>query len=62
AWTVKTTGEAEALISGLKKLSVHNLSNLTPHPLDVFLNYSHPPILQRLRAIEQLSSDVRHKI
>jgi len=57
AWTVKTLGKGEALISGLKKLSLHNLSNLTPHPLDIFLNYSHPPILQRLRAIEELSKN-----
>ena len=38
----------EALASALKKLSVKNLSNLTPHPLYVFFHYSHPPLLQRL--------------
>ena len=32
------------LVSALKKLSADNLSNLTPHPLDVFLHYSHPPV------------------
>lgn len=36
------------LISALKKLSVKNLSNLIPHPVYVFFNYSHPPLLQRL--------------
>ena len=55
AWAVTTTQRPQDLISGLKKLSVHNLSNLTPHPFDVFINYSHPPVLQRIRAIEQLS-------
>ncbi|MEA2116822.1 MAG: M48 family metallopeptidase [Thermodesulfobacteriota bacterium] len=55
AWAVTSTGRVQELISGLKKLSVHNLSNLTPHPFNVFLNYSHPPVLQRIRAIEQLS-------
>jgi STE24 endopeptidase len=54
-WAVTSTGRVQELISGLKKLSVHNLSNLTPHPFNVFLNYSHPPVLQRIRAIEQLS-------
>lgn len=39
---------AAPLASALKKLSVKNLSNLTPHPAYVFFNYSHPPLLQRL--------------
>ncbi|MCL1980273.1 MAG: M48 family metallopeptidase [Proteobacteria bacterium] len=43
----------EHLISGLKRLSVSNLSNLTPHPLHVALNYSHPPILARIKALRQ---------
>ncbi len=55
AWAVTSTKRVQELISGLKKLSVHNLSNLTPHPFNVFLNYSHPPVLERIRAIEQLS-------
>lgn len=37
-----------ALSEALKKLSVKNLSNLTPHPVYVFFHYSHPPLLQRL--------------
>jgi STE24 endopeptidase len=45
----------EALIDGLKRLSVSNLSNLTPHPLHVFLNYSHPPILARIEALRRLA-------
>ena len=47
-----TTGKSADLIDALKKLSVNNLSNLTPHPLYVFLNYSHPPVLQRIRALD----------
>ena len=41
-----------ALISSLKKMSKENLSNLTPHWLNVFLNYSHPPVLQRIKALK----------
>jgi len=43
---------AEALGSGLKKLSVSSLSNLTPHPAYVFFHYSHPTLLQRLKALK----------
>ncbi|MFC1477545.1 M48 family metallopeptidase, partial [candidate division KSB1 bacterium] len=50
-----TTGTPFALVDALKKLSVHNLSNLTPHPFYVFLNYSHPPVLQRIRVLKEIS-------
>ncbi|NTW49913.1 MAG: M48 family metallopeptidase [Chlorobiales bacterium] len=46
----------EALADALKKLSVNNLSNLTPHPFYVFMNYSHPPTLSRIQAIYKASS------
>ena len=39
---------ADALISSLKKLSGNNLSNLTPHKINVFVHYSHPTLLQRV--------------
>ncbi|MFH0758715.1 MAG: M48 family metallopeptidase [Bacteroidota bacterium] len=42
---------AENLISSLKKLSKSTLSNLTPHPAYVFFHYSHPTLLQRIRAM-----------
>ena len=47
-----TTGKVRPMVDALKKLSLHNLSNLSPHPLYVFLNYSHPPVLQRIAALE----------
>lgn len=56
-FAVVTTGKASAMIEALKKLSVHNLSNLQPHPFYVFLNYSHPPLLKRIEAIEKISGD-----
>lgn len=45
--------EAGSLISSLKQLSKNNLSNLTPHPVYVFFHYSHPPLLQRIKALKK---------
>jgi STE24 endopeptidase len=53
-FAVETTHDKNALVSALKKLSADNLSNLSPHPLHVALSYSHPPIQQRLRSIEDI--------
>ena len=47
----RVTYDGEKLIDALKKLSVDNLSNLNPHPVYVFFNYSHPPIHKRIKAI-----------
>ncbi|MBN1819110.1 MAG: M48 family metallopeptidase [Prolixibacteraceae bacterium] len=47
----------EALASALKKLSVKNLSNLTPHPAYVFFNYSHPTLLQRLAFLKKFEKN-----
>ncbi len=44
----------DALISGLKTISSNALSNFTPHPMYVFFHYSHPPLLQRINAINKL--------
>ena len=48
----KETFEAKALITSLKKLSKNSLTNLTPHPAFVFMNYSHPTLLQRINNLE----------
>ena len=50
-----TTGNKQALISMLKGLAANNLSHLTPHPLTVFLSYSHPPVTKRIEAIALLA-------
>ena len=50
-FAVETTGDSRALVDALKKLSVQNLSNLLPHRFYVYLNHSHPPVLDRIRAI-----------
>lgn len=53
AYTIKTGNDVEDVISALKRLSVDNLSNLTPHPFTVFLSYSHPPVLRRINALRK---------
>ena len=47
----KETFNGEDLSLALKKLSVDSLSNIYPHPLYVFFHYSHPPLIQRSRAL-----------
>ncbi len=49
----KETYNGTFLQQALKKLSVDNLSNLFPHPAYVFMNYSHPPLLKRLAAMNE---------
>ncbi len=58
-FATETIQEPQRLADALKKLSAGNLSNLTPHPFYVFLNYSHPPLLQRIRAISQYEVQLR---
>lgn len=52
-------GEGENLISGLKKISVKALSNLTPHPVYEWVYYSHPSLLKRIKAITLNKSNSR---
>jgi len=53
-YAVETYKKPEAMIEALKKLSVDNLSNLTPHKFKVFTEYSHPPVLERIKAIKSI--------
>ena len=48
----KDTYNGNFLELALKKLSVDSLSNLYPHPLYVFVHYSHPPLLKRLERLK----------
>ena len=56
AYAAELTGHPEDLISGLKRLSKDSLANLTPHPLFVFINYSHPPTLKRITTLARHDS------
>jgi STE24 endopeptidase len=48
----KDTFGGKPLAEALKTLSVKSLSTLHPHPWYVFVNYSHPPLLERLKRLE----------
>lgn len=54
-YSVTTYKKPKAMIEALKKLSVDNLSNLTPHKMKVFMEYSHPTVLDRIRAIKNIN-------
>ena len=49
----KETYGGKPLAEALKTLSVKTLSTIHPHPWYVFVNYSHPPLLQRLERLEE---------
>ncbi len=46
-------GYGKDMIPALKKLAKENFANLSPSPLYVVLEYSHPPIDKRISAIEK---------
>ncbi|MBU2530499.1 MAG: M48 family metalloprotease [Elusimicrobia bacterium] len=54
-YSLETYSQPLAMINALKKLTVENLSNLKPHPLKVFIHYSHPPVLERIKFINSLA-------
>jgi len=54
-FAIKTTLFRDPMVAALKKLSVNNFSNLVPHPFYVFLHYSHPPVLERIKAIDKMT-------
>ncbi|MBN2373936.1 M48 family metallopeptidase [bacterium] len=53
-FAAETTRSIKGMVMALKKIYVSNMSNLTPHPLNVFLNYDHPPVLERIKALRLL--------
>jgi len=57
-FAVTTYTHGEALITALRNLSRSNLTNLTPHPLHVFMTYSHPPVSLRIERLRS-SLDLR---
>lgn len=49
----KETYSSKPLITALKRLNKNSLSNLTPHPAYVFIHYSHPTLLQRVKNLSR---------
>ena len=46
-------GYREAMVTALKKLAKENFAHLAPSPVNVVLEYSHPPLSQRIERVEQ---------
>jgi len=51
-YSIEIIKRAKPLSTALKKMAKENLSNLRPHPLYIFFNYSHPPLLERIEYLE----------
>lgn len=54
-YAARAQGSPEPLVNALKILTADNLGNLTPHPLRVALDHSHPPTLTRIKALRALN-------
>jgi STE24 endopeptidase len=54
-YSFKILKTSEPLVKALKKMARDNLSNLRPHPFYVWVNYSHPPLLERIKSLEGMS-------
>lgn len=57
-FAVEVMEEGESMIQGLYRLVGENLSNPYPHPLYAAFNYTHPPIPDRVRYIENHAESV----
>ena len=53
AYAAHATGDGRPLATALKKMTADHLSHPAPAALRVWLDYSHPPLLQRLKALQQ---------
>lgn len=47
-------GYGDAMITALKKLAKENFAHLAPSPVNVVLEYSHPPLSQRIAKVEAM--------
>jgi STE24 endopeptidase len=54
AFAARLLGTSQPLVTALKRLASDNLANISPHPLYVWFNYSHPPLLERIKLLDCL--------
>lgn len=52
AFARKSTGSGKGLQKALLRMAKDNLANIAPHPLYVFFHYTHPPLKERIEALE----------
>ena len=50
-------GYGDAMVTALKKLAKENFAHLAPSPINVVLEYSHPPLSQRIAKVQQQKND-----
>ncbi|MEJ2717701.1 MAG: M48 family metallopeptidase [Deltaproteobacteria bacterium] len=56
AFGAKLLHTPQPMVKALKVLATHNLANLNPHPFYVWFNYSHPPLVERVRILEAMDT------
>jgi STE24 endopeptidase len=61
-FAIETIDSHESMVQAMQKVWVRNLSNLTPHPLYVFLNDSHPPLPARIQEVHSIITIIRSPI
>ena len=59
AFAARAVGSSQPLTEGLKKLSQDHLAHPQPHPLAVWLHYSHPPLVERLAALDEVGRSIK---
>lgn len=57
----KELGYAEQLIAGLVKIFTQNSGNLNPDPLYSEMNFSHPPLVERIAALQNKDTEEKKK-
>lgn len=62
AYASQATGSSKALGNALKQLTTDHLSHPAPHKLRIVLDYSHPPLLQRLQALAEKRDHTHHRV